>query len=439
MHCIVVQPLLLLSFLFLLLLPSQCNSKLLENAYTNTNTDTNTNNRFLKGPPKAKDELTPQAPPTKDEEHDNMKTDVPKMPEKNDDTTATRQSINNNVTYKEDEEESSSNLLEENKTVNEQEQQQKQQTNVALVGGEATAATDTDNLCTQASTCNECLLQDTIVSAQQYSCDWKLLVGTSNMYECRTLPKVDFTESGTQQQFSCNDDGLGNGGIDPMIVAVLVFAVLVIGIGMRMRSKKNKEGLGGSSGRNSNNETVPLNIANNEEEWGWEDDVTTTTTNMTPIDDKPYRDIEMVQPSQQPVVSSHTNNDDEDLQKAIAFSLEATNLQSTPNAWEEQPVIRRESSSSSTNNNTSSTTTTTTNTTTTAKNTKPKKKATSTNTDDIFASVGIASKPKFSSSAVPTTSKKQTSSLSVLATNFDGDDDEESNWGDDDDLDDLLA
>jgi len=245
-------------------------------------------------------------------------------------------------------------------------------------------ANNNNDLCTQASTCNECLLQDTIVSAQNYSCEWKKQRSSDQTdnpvinYGCAMVPSVMRESNGAQKLFTCDDtkgrtsissymSGDGDNIFEEHTTSIIMVIMFVtfIGIGIRMKSKKDKilssnsnpnlnDNTYSSSNmfRNNNNgamrfrqtETIPLTMANNEEEWGWEDDtnpspvsnriddsiVTTTTTTM-----KPYKDIEMVQPQatntslNNDSISANIANDDDELQKAIALSLESKKITSS--------------------------------------------------------------------------------------------------------------
>lgn len=329
-----------------------------------------------------------------------------------------------------------------------------------------TSEENSTNLCKQATNCNQCLLQDTIVSDQGYSCEWKQVY--DNTFQCQMVSTV-VTENGVQKLFTCDEDGSSSnmsigedGGLlkdNSTTLGIVVALLAFIGIGIRLKSKKDK--VSSSPAKNtsytSNNkfrknnsnairfrqtETVPLTIANNEEEWGWEDDTapnrieeTTTIKPYKDVEIKSYKDVEMVQQKSLKNDTSSSHDDDDELQKAIALSLETNTTPSPIVSNTMNPIITRNSSvgSNSSNSNKNKTISTI----------KPKKKANPTS-DDIFASVGITAKPTFSNAsntkvAPVVKNTTQATSLSALTQQNEYDDEDITDWGDDDDLDDLLA
>jgi len=248
----------------------------------------------------------------------------------------------------------------------------------------ASVKSSSDKLC-EATSCDQCLEKaiSILKTDDKYSCSWEIV---NDMFKCKVVTK------GGNLPICTSEDEIESSGGKMAIFAALIACILLTGVGIKLKKLSRKSSDADSIekdvedelsfGRTGLQEMAPLNVSG-EEEWGWEDGPSLGDT-------------------------SNISKEDDDLQMAMALSLSQT--------------------TSLKNQESSVTTTTRSN----INNTKLKKSTKAkVNREDIFASVGIASKPKF------TNSKNNASSINNSSWKDTIDEDSANdNW--DDDLDELL-
>lgn len=288
---------------------------------------------------------------------------------------------------------------------------------------ENSAKISSDKLC-EASSCEQCRekAQLILTTDDKYSCAWSLI--KNGVYECKVVTDGSIAPNCDAMSFESSG---GGGNTASFLATILAFAILA-GVGIKLKKMVGKsssrstvvvsnDDKNSSFGGTRVHEMAPLKVSGEEEEWGWEDGPTDDSIHMTQ--------------------TFSTAKEDDDLQMAMALSLSTQGTASNPPINQSQESVGMSSNikktlpTRSTNRNGGSSDN--------IINSKSKSSQPTIARDDIFASVGIASKPTFSSSNPTTTSRTTTTPSSWKDTLHDDEpiDTNESNW--DDDLDELLG